>query len=123
MLAIERTRRTRSGISLSGSLAQAAFLALVASHFPVTQLTAANLVPIPALGVTLASGFRISVYAGPDLANDIYAMTLDAAGNVTVTSQGYIKKLEDNARVNAVRNDGKRRHGLVRGWKRSLFLR
>src|SRR2546423_618258 len=58
-------------------------------------LIAANLTPIPQLGVSLASGFRISVYAGPDLANDIYAMTLDAAGNVVVTSQGYIKKLYD----------------------------
>jgi len=70
-------------------------LALLAVGFWLSELSAANLVPIPALGVSLAPGFRISVYAGPDLANDIYAMTLDAAGNVVVTSQGYIKKLYD----------------------------
>src|SRR5580765_6580565 len=55
----------------------------------------ADLVPLPAFGVSLARGFRISLFAGPDLANDIYAMTLDASGNVIVTSQGYVKKLFD----------------------------
>ena len=95
MLAKGRIGQIGSGISLNGGFALAAFLALIAHHFLLTESSAANLVPIPALGVSLASGFRISVYAGPDLANDIYAMTLDAAGNVTVTSQGYIKKLYD----------------------------
>src|SRR5713101_1613364 len=78
--------------------AMRAFVAValaVVAVFSSQDLTAANLVPIPALGVSLTPGFRISVYAGPDLANDIYAMTLDAAGNVVVTSQGYIKKLYD----------------------------
>ena len=42
----------------------------------------ANLVSAPAFGVRIAPGFRISLYAGPDLANDIYAMTLDAAGKI-----------------------------------------
>src|SRR5438270_12434677 len=60
-----------------------------------TGLFAADLVSLPAFGVRLARGFRISVYAGPELANDIYAMTLDASGNVVVTSQGYIKTLRD----------------------------
>ncbi len=40
-------------------------------------------------------GFRVSLYADQDLANDIYAMTLDADGNVVVTSQGWIKRLLD----------------------------
>src|SRR5438105_1038818 len=71
-------------------------LFLFAVRLLMYEARAANLVPIPQLGVSLAPGFRISVYAGPDLANDIYAMTLDAAGNVVVTSQGYIKKLHDN---------------------------
>src|SRR4051794_4759386 len=60
-----------------------------------TGLLAADLVSLPDFGVRLARGFRISVYAGPELANDIYAMTLDASGNVVVTSQGYIKTLRD----------------------------
>ncbi|HKQ39240.1 MAG TPA: PVC-type heme-binding CxxCH protein [Verrucomicrobiae bacterium] len=58
----------------------------------------AQLVPIPEFGVRLAPGFRISLFSGPDLANDIYAMTLDARGNVVVTSQGYIRTLLDTDR-------------------------
>src|SRR2546429_1980572 len=90
---MRQTRPIRSGRSLP--LARLVSLPLMLVHLLLTDLTAANLVPIPQLGVSLAPGFRISVYAGPDLANDIYAMTLDAAGNVVVTSQGYIKKLYD----------------------------
>ena len=55
----------------------------------------AQLVPVPEFGVRLALGFRISLFSGPDMANDIYAMTLDARGNVVVTSQGYIRTLLD----------------------------
>jgi len=61
----------------------------------LTQSALGQLVPVPGFGVNLARGFRISLFAGPDLANDIYAMTLDPYGNVIVTSQGYIKKLMD----------------------------
>lgn len=55
----------------------------------------AQLVPVPDFGVRLAPGFRISLFSGPELANDIYAMTLDSRGNVVVTSQGYIRTLLD----------------------------
>ena len=55
----------------------------------------AQLVPVPEFGVRLAPGFRISQFSGPELANDIYAMTLDSRGNVVVTSQGYIRTLLD----------------------------
>ena len=55
----------------------------------------AQLVPVPEFGLRLAPGFRISLFAGPDLANDIYAMTLDPRGNVVITSQGYIRTLLD----------------------------
>ena len=57
---------------------------------------AADLVNIPQLGLRLAPGFRISLYADADLANDIYAMTLDAQGRVVVSSQGYIRILADS---------------------------
>lgn len=53
------------------------------------------------LGLRVAPGFRVSVYSGPELANDIYAMTLDAQGRVVVTSQGWVKLLHPSA-------DGKR---------------
>lgn len=53
------------------------------------------------LGLRVAPGFRVTVYSGPELANDIYAMTLDAKGRVVVTSQGWVKLLYPSA-------DGKR---------------
>ncbi|HEV3263350.1 MAG TPA: HEAT repeat domain-containing protein [Gemmataceae bacterium] len=47
------------------------------------------------LGVRVAPGFRVTLYADQDLANDIYAMTLDSNGRVVVTSRGYVKVLHD----------------------------
>lgn len=58
-------------------------------------LAAADLVPVEQLGLRVARGFRVSLYADSDLANDIYAMTLDARGNAVVTGPGYIKTLFD----------------------------
>src|SRR4051794_28387794 len=48
------------------------------------------------LGLRVAPGFRVSLYADQDLADDIYAMTLDARGRVVVTGQGYVSRLEDS---------------------------
>lgn len=59
------------------------------------SIFSADLVPVDALGLRVARGFRVTQYADADLANDIYAMTLDARGNVVVTGQGYIKTLFD----------------------------
>ena len=36
------------------------------------------LVPVEELGLRVASGFRVTLYADERLANDIFAMTLDA---------------------------------------------
>lgn len=47
------------------------------------------------LGLRVAPGFRVSLYADETLANDIFAMTLDAKGRVVVTGPGYIKILHD----------------------------
>src|SRR5262245_27104958 len=47
------------------------------------------------LGLKVAPGFRVTLYADENLANDIYAMTLDSQGRVVVTSQGWIKVLHD----------------------------
>lgn len=47
------------------------------------------------LGLRIAPGFKITLFADHTLANDLYAMTLDAKGRVVVTSQGWIKILED----------------------------
>src|SRR5438552_16643321 len=47
------------------------------------------------LGLRVAPGFRVTLYADENLANDIFAMTLDAQGRVVVTGPGYIKTLHD----------------------------
>ena len=44
----------------------------------------------------LPAGFRVALYAGDDLAHDIFSMTLDAAGRVVVAGPGYIKTLFDD---------------------------
>ncbi len=56
---------------------------------------AAELAPIAPLGLRVARGFTVSLYADANLANDIHAMTLDAAGRVVVTGPGYIRTLHD----------------------------
>lgn len=56
---------------------------------------AANLVNVPELGLRLPGGFRVSLYAAANLANDIYAMTINPRGDVVVTSQGYVRTLLD----------------------------
>ena len=47
------------------------------------------------LGLRAPAGFRVTLYADQEIANDIYAMTLDADGRVVVTSEGWIKRLLD----------------------------
>jgi putative membrane-bound dehydrogenase-like protein len=47
------------------------------------------------LGLRVAPGFRVTLYADQDLANDIFAMTLDSQGRVVVTGPGYVKVLHD----------------------------
>src|SRR6266540_856224 len=67
-------------------------VALLAAAF---DLAAANLVDIPQLGLRVARGFRVTLFSDSNLANDIYAMTIDPRGDVVVTSQGYIRTLLD----------------------------
>jgi len=51
------------------------------------------------LGLRVAPGFRVTLYADQDLANDIFAMTLDSQGRVVVTGPGYIKVLHDTKKT------------------------
>jgi putative membrane-bound dehydrogenase-like protein len=55
-----------------------------------------GLVSVDDLGLRVARGFRVTQYADSSLANDIYAMTLDARGDVVVTGRGYIRTLLDS---------------------------
>jgi putative membrane-bound dehydrogenase-like protein len=73
-----------------GILAFVAAATLAANARAQTDLVAFN-----DLGLRVARGFRVSLYADSSLANDIYAMTLDARGNVVVTSRGYVRTLLD----------------------------
>ena len=47
-------------------------------------------------GFTLPPGFVVTEFAGDDLANDIYTMTIDARGRVFVAGRGYIRNLIDD---------------------------
>lgn len=58
-------------------------------------LANAALIDAPELGLRIASGFRVTLFAGDDLASDISALTLDAQGNVVVSGPGYIRTLFD----------------------------
>ncbi len=49
-----------------------------------------------ALGLKVPPGFKVTVFADEALANDTYAMTLDAKGRVVVTTRGEIKTLHDD---------------------------
>jgi putative membrane-bound dehydrogenase-like protein len=69
--------------------------ALLLAMLAGPALRGADLIALPALGLRVERGFRVTLFADSDLANDIYAMTLDPRGNVVVTSQGYIRTLYD----------------------------
>jgi putative membrane-bound dehydrogenase-like protein len=43
----------------------------------------------------VAPGFEVTLFSDHDLANDLYAMAIDARGRVAVTSRGWVKVLED----------------------------
>jgi putative membrane-bound dehydrogenase-like protein len=81
---------------LSNRVQKVAIAAAILSFGPLEcPVIAADLVPIPALGLRVARGFRVTLFADDNLASDIYAMTLDASGNVVVSSQGYVRTLFD----------------------------
>ena len=45
--------------------------------------------------IKVQEGFTAIQYAGPELADDIYSMTLDSKGRVVVSGRGYIRTLHD----------------------------
>jgi putative membrane-bound dehydrogenase-like protein len=48
------------------------------------------------LGLRLPVGFDVTEFAGSDLANDIYCMTVDPKGRIVVAGRGYIRILVDD---------------------------
>lgn len=77
----------KSALPTSGCL-----LWLLALAFPAG---AADLVPAQDFGLRLERGFRLSLYAGNDLAPDTYCMTLDPLGRVVVANGRSIRTLLD----------------------------
>ena len=47
-------------------------------------------------GLRVPDGFEVTEFADNKLANDIYCMTIDPAGRVVVSGQGYIRVLVDD---------------------------
>ncbi len=47
-------------------------------------------------GLRIPDGFEVTEYAGSDLANDIYCMTIDPQGRVVVSGRGYTRILVDD---------------------------
>jgi putative membrane-bound dehydrogenase-like protein len=58
----------------------------------------ARAAPADDFGLRIPPGFRVTMIADETLANDTYAMTLDAKGRPVVTTRGSIKTLEDTDR-------------------------
>lgn len=65
------------------------YLAIAAS--PALPETAEPVDP----GLRLPAGFEVTLYAGDDLAHDIYSLAMDAKGRVVVAGAGYVKVLHD----------------------------
>jgi len=80
---------------LNGSRRRRVPAVIVALALFEFSLPAADLIAVPDLGLRVARGFRVSVFANDNLASDIYALAIDSRGNVVVTSQGYIRTLFD----------------------------
>jgi glucose/arabinose dehydrogenase len=59
------------------------------------RFAGAELVEVPALGVRLERGFRITQISDEKLANDIWCMTLNPRGEPVVSGPGYIATLRD----------------------------
>lgn len=49
----------------------------------------------PAAGLKVPDGFVVTQFAGPELANDIYCLHIDATGRVVVAGRGYVRQLVD----------------------------
>lgn len=83
------------------------FLLLAISICVLTAVSRAE----PVNDLKVPSGFAVDSFAGPELANDIYCMSISSDGRVIVAGRGYIRELIDD------NNDGvaERASDLVTG--------
>ncbi|MCU0704265.1 MAG: c-type cytochrome [Fimbriiglobus sp.] len=49
----------------------------------------------PVAGLKVPDGFTVTPFAGPELANDIYGLHIDARGRVVVAGRRYVRQLVD----------------------------
>ncbi len=68
------------------------FFSALALAFVGTSASAVD----PAPGFKLPAGFEIHRFAGPELANDIYTLHIDADGRIVVAGRGYVRQLIDD---------------------------
>ena len=68
------------------------FFSALALAFAGTSASAAE----PAPGFKLPAGFEIHRFAGPEVANDIYTLHIDADGRIVVAGRGYVRQLIDD---------------------------
>src|SRR5688572_10243305 len=59
-------------------------------------LAAQEMEVVDDLGLRVARGFKVSMISTPEIANDLYCMTLDPRGRPVVSSAGWIKTLHDD---------------------------
>jgi putative heme-binding domain-containing protein len=90
---------------------QHCFTALVA----FTCLTTLATAQAPPHGLRLPVGFEVTEFAGSDLANDIFCMTLGPRGQVVVSGRGYIRLLveKDGKAVEALEFAGAPKDGAM----------
>ena len=63
---------------------------------PAVALLALALAADPTSGIQVPDGFTLTQFAGPDLANDIYCLHVDANGRVVAAGRGYVRQLIDD---------------------------
>lgn len=59
------------------------------------SLVALTLAAGQTAGLKVPDGFSVTQFAGPELANDIYCLHIDAKGRVVVAGRGYVRQLID----------------------------
>src|SRR5262249_13952973 len=71
-------------------------LVLAAGGWWAGDVGGADLGAVPALGLRVARGVQVTLFADANLAGDNYSLTLGSRGNVVVSGPGYIRTLLDD---------------------------
>ena len=69
---------------------------LITTLVVLSGITHGQLDDVEELGLRIAQGFEVGLYADQTLAPDVYSMTIDPSGQVVISSRGYIRRLVDS---------------------------